>query len=39
MVIKIARFSFEIVLRTTKHKMIYHDSGYSLEIIAIHAMV
>jgi hypothetical protein len=38
-VIKIARFSFEIVLRTIKHKMIYHGSGYSLEIIVIRAMV
>jgi hypothetical protein len=38
-VIKIVRFSFEIVLRTTKHKMIYHASGYSLEIIAIRAAV
>jgi hypothetical protein len=38
-VVKITRSSFEMVLQTTKHTMIYPDSGPSLEVIALRPMV
>jgi S-methylmethionine-dependent homocysteine/selenocysteine methylase len=34
-VAKITRSSSEVVLRTTKHIMIYPNSGLSLEVIAL----
>jgi hypothetical protein len=34
-VVKIVCFSSEMVLRTTKHIMLYLGSGPSLEVIAI----
>jgi hypothetical protein len=34
-VVKITRSSFEVVLRTMKHTMIYPSSGPSLEVIAL----
>jgi hypothetical protein len=39
MVVKIAHSSFEMVLRTTKHTMIYLGSGSSLQVIAIRPAV
>jgi hypothetical protein len=38
-VVKIVRSSFEMVLRTIKHTMIYPGSGPSLEVIALHPVV
>jgi hypothetical protein len=38
-VVKITRSSSEMVLQTTKHTMIYPDSGPSLEVIALRPMV
>jgi hypothetical protein len=38
-VVKIARFYSEVVLRTTKHTMIYPSSGLSLEVIALCLMI
>jgi hypothetical protein len=38
-VVKIAHSSFEVVLRTTKHIMIYLSSGPSLEVIALRPTV
>jgi acid stress-induced BolA-like protein IbaG/YrbA len=37
--VKIVCSSFEMVLRTTKHTMIYHSSNTSLEVIALHPVV
>jgi hypothetical protein len=34
-VLKIMRSSSKVVLRTTKHIVIYHDSCPSLEVIAL----
>jgi hypothetical protein len=36
---KIVRSSSEVVLRTTKHTMIYHGLGPSLEVIALHPVI
>jgi hypothetical protein len=36
MVVKIVRSSSKVILRTTKHIMIYPDSCPSLEVIALH---
>jgi hypothetical protein len=38
-VVKITRFSFEVVLRTMKQTMIYPDSGPSSEVTAIRPVV
>jgi hypothetical protein len=38
-VLKIARSCFEVVLRTTKHTMVYLDLGPSLEVIALRPAV
>jgi hypothetical protein len=38
-VVKIAHSSFEMVLRTTKHTMIYPGLGPSLEVIVIRPAV
>jgi hypothetical protein len=38
-VVKITRSSSKMVLRTTKHTMIYPGSGSSLEVIALHLAV
>jgi hypothetical protein len=38
-VVKIIRFSFEVVLRTMKHTMIYSGSGPSSEVIAMRSTV
>jgi hypothetical protein len=38
-VVKITHSSFEVVLLTTKHTMIYPDSDPSLEVIALHTVV
>jgi hypothetical protein len=38
-VVKIMCFSFEMVLQTTKHTMIYPGSGFSSEVIALHLAV
>jgi hypothetical protein len=38
-VVKIARFSSEMVLRTTKHTMINPGSGSSTEVIALRPAV
>jgi hypothetical protein len=38
-VVKIARSSSEMVLRTTKNTMIYPGPGPSLEVIALHPAV
>jgi hypothetical protein len=38
-VVKITHFSFEVVLQTTEHTMIYLGSGPSKEIIALHPAV
>jgi hypothetical protein len=38
-VVKITHSSFEVVLRTTKHTMIYPGSGPSLEVIALRPVV
>jgi hypothetical protein len=38
-VVKIACFSSEVVLRTTKHTMIYPGSGPSLEVIPLRPAV
>jgi hypothetical protein len=38
-VVKILCSSSEVVLRTTKHTMIYPGSGPSLEVIALHPVV
>jgi hypothetical protein len=38
-VVKIARSSFEVVLQTTKHMVIYPGSGPSLEVIALRLAV
>jgi hypothetical protein len=35
MVVKIVCFCSEVVLRTTKHTMVYHGLGPSLEVIAL----
>jgi hypothetical protein len=35
MVVKITCISFEVVLQTIKHTVIYHASGPSLEVIAL----
>jgi hypothetical protein len=35
-VVKITRSNSEVVLRTIKHMIIYHGSGPSLEVIALH---
>jgi hypothetical protein len=37
--VKIARCSFEVVLRTTKYIVIYHSSAPSLEVIALRLRV
>jgi hypothetical protein len=34
-VVKITRFSSEMVLQTTKHTVIYPSLGFSLEVIAL----
>jgi hypothetical protein len=39
MVVKIVCFSFEMVLRTTKHIMIYPGSGASSKVIALRPAV
>jgi hypothetical protein len=39
MVVKIARSSFDMVLQTIKHTMIYPGSGLSSEVIALHLAV
>jgi hypothetical protein len=39
MVVKIARFSSEVVLQTIKHMMIYPSLDPSLKIIALHIAV
>jgi hypothetical protein len=38
-VVKIMCSNSEMVLRTTKHTMIYPGSGISLEVIALHLVV
>jgi hypothetical protein len=38
-VIKIMHSYSEVVLRTTKHTMVYPDSGPSLEVIALGSVV
>jgi hypothetical protein len=38
-VVKIARYSPEVVLRTTKHTVIYPGSGPFLEVIALRPAV
>jgi hypothetical protein len=38
-VVKITCSSFEMVLRTIKHTMIYPGSGPSLEVIALYSAV
>jgi hypothetical protein len=38
-VVKIARSSSEVVLRTTKHTVIYHGSSPSSEVIALRPAV
>jgi hypothetical protein len=38
-VVKITHSSFEMVLRTTKHTMIYPISGPSLKVIALRSVV
>jgi hypothetical protein len=38
-VVKITCSTFEMVLRTTKHTMIYPGSGPSLEVIALHLVI
>jgi hypothetical protein len=38
-VVKITCSSSEVVLQTTKHTMIYHGSGPSLEVIALRPTV
>jgi hypothetical protein len=38
-VVKITRCSFEVVLRTMKHTMIYPDSDPSLEVLTLHLVV
>jgi hypothetical protein len=37
--VKIVHSSYEVVLQTTKHTVIYPDSGPSLEAITLHPMV
>jgi hypothetical protein len=39
MLVKIACSSFEMVLQTIKHTMIYHGSDPSVEVIALHLVV
>jgi hypothetical protein len=39
MVVKIACSNSEVVLRTTKHTMIYPDSGLSLKVIILRPAV
>jgi hypothetical protein len=38
-IVKITRFSFEVVLRIIKYTMIYPTSGPSLEVIALRLIV
>jgi hypothetical protein len=38
-VVKITHSSSEVILRTTKHTVIYPDSGLSLEVIAVRPVV
>jgi hypothetical protein len=38
-VVKITHSSSEVVLRTTKHTVIYPDLGLSLEVIAVRPVV
>jgi hypothetical protein len=38
-VVKIARSSYEVVLRTMKHTVIYPGTGPSLEVIALRIVV
>jgi hypothetical protein len=38
-VVKITRFSFEVVLRIMKHTVIYPDSDPSLKIIVLRHMI
>jgi hypothetical protein len=38
-VVKIAHYSFEVVLRTTKHTVVYSSLGPSLKVIALRLAV
>jgi hypothetical protein len=38
-VVKIEHSCFKVVLRTTKHTIVYPGSGPSLKVIAIHPVI
>jgi hypothetical protein len=38
-VVKITHSYFKVVLRTTKHTIVYHGSGPSMEVIALRPAV